>query len=63
MKKVQQDVMCVLLQTLLDKELITQNIYDKSHSKILDTFDSADFFCYSEDVRKEESHGHTQNSC
>ena len=63
MKKVQQDVMCVLLQTLLDKELITQNIYDKSRSKILDTFDSADFFYYSEDVRKEESHGHTQNSC
>ena len=63
MKKVQQDVMCVLLQTLLDKELITQNIYDKSRSKILDTFDSADFFCYSEDVRKEGSHGHTQNSC
>ena len=63
MKKVQQDVMCVLLQALLDKEMITQDIHDKSRSKILDTFDSADFFCYSEDVRKEESYGHTQNSC
>ena len=37
MKKVQQDVMCVLLQTLLDKELITQDIHDKSRSRILDT--------------------------
>ena len=37
MKKVQQDVMCVLLQTLLDKELITQDIHDKSREKILDT--------------------------
>ena len=63
MKKVQQDVMCVLLQTLLDKELITQDIHDKSRSRILDTFDSADFFWYAEDDRKEESHGHTQNSC
>ena len=30
MKKVQQDMMCVLLQTLLDKGLITQNTYDES---------------------------------
>ena len=62
MKRVQQDVMCVLLQTLLDKELITQNIYDKSRNKILDTFDSADFFCYAEEKREEDADGHTQNS-
>ena len=59
MKKVQQDVMCVLLHTLLDKELITQDIHDKSRSRILDTFDSADFFCYAEDDRKENQDGHT----
>ena len=29
MNKVQQDIMCVLLQTLLDKGLITQDIHDK----------------------------------
>ena len=45
MKKVQQDVMCVLLQTLLDKELITQDIHDKSREKILGTLDWPDFFC------------------
>ena len=50
MKKVQQDVMCVLLQTLLDKELITQDIHDKSRSRILDTFVSAEFFCYARDT-------------
>ena len=59
MKKVQQDVMCVLLQTLLDKELITQDIHDKSRSKILDTLDSTEYFCYVGDDRKEDQDGHT----
>ena len=59
MKKVQQDVMCVLLQTLLDKGLITQNIHDKSREKILDTLDWSEAFCYAEDDRKEVQDGHT----
>ena len=59
MKKVQQDVMCVLLQTLLNKELITQDIHDKSRTKILDTLDWPEFFCYAEDDRKEDQDGHT----
>ena len=59
MKKVQQDMMCVLLQTLLDKELITQNIYDKSWEKVLGTLDWPEFFCYAEDDRKEDQDGHT----
>ena len=63
MKELEKNVMCVLLQRLLDKNLITPKIFDNARERILDTFDSADFFCYSEDVRKEESHGHTQNSC
>ena len=37
MNEVQQDIMCVLLQTLLDKELITQDIHDKSRNRILGT--------------------------
>ena len=57
MKKVQQDVMCVLLQTLLDKELITQNIYDKSREKVLGTLDWPEAFCYTEDDGKEELDG------
>ena len=50
MKKVQQDIMCVLLQTLLDKELITQDIHDKSREKILDTLDWPEAFCYARDT-------------
>ena len=59
MKQVQQDVMCVLLQTLLDKELITQDVHDKSREKILGTFDWPEFFCYAENDRKEELNGST----
>ena len=59
MKKVQQEVMCVLLQTLLDKKLITQNVHDKSREKILDTLDWPEVFCYAEDDRKEDQDGHT----
>ena len=44
MKKVQQDVMCVLLKTLLDKKLITQDTHDKSSEKILGTLDWPEFF-------------------
>ena len=62
MKKVQQDVMCVLLQTLLDKELITQDIHDKSREKILGKLDWPEFFCYAEEKSEEDTNGHTQNS-
>ena len=59
MKKVQQDIICVLLQTLLDKELITQDIHDKSREKILVTLDWPEFFCYAENDGKEDENGHT----
>ena len=59
MKKVQQDVMCVLLQALLDKELITQDIHDKSRSRLLDRLDWPEAFCYAEVDRKEDQDGHT----
>ena len=63
MKEMERQVMCVLLHALLDKNLITQRILVKAKSKILRTLDEPDFFFYREDERKEESHGHTQNSC
>ena len=59
MKKVQQDVMCVLLQTLLDKELITQDIHDKSREKSLGALDWPEFFCYAEAAGKEDLDGST----
>ena len=59
MKKLQQDVMCVLLQTLLDKGLITRDIYDKSRNRILDALDWPEAFCYAEDARRAVQDGHT----
>ena len=60
MNGVQQDVMCVLLQTLLDKELITQDNHDKSRNKILGTLDLQDFFRDNE-RGKEDAHGCEKN--
>ena len=62
MNEVQQDIMCVLLQTLLDKELITRDIHDKSRNKILGTLDLPDFFRDNEE-RKEDAHGCEKNPC
>ena len=59
MKEMEKDVMCVLLQRLLDKNLITPKTCEKSKNKILDTFDSTEFFCYAEKDRKENADGHT----
>ena len=62
MNEVQQDILCVLLQTLLDKELITQDIHDKSRNKILGTLDLLDFF-WNNDGGKEDAHGCEKNPC
>lgn len=59
MKKVQQDMMCVLLQTLLDKNLITQDVHDKSREKILGILDWPDIFCYAGDDGKEAENGYS----
>jgi len=42
---VQQEILCVLLQVLLDKKLISRNHYDQARNKILDTSDWPEFFC------------------
>ena len=63
MKDLEKNVMCVLLQRLLDKNLITQDIHGKARQRILDTLDEDAYFCYAEGDRKEESHGYTQNPC
>ena len=63
MKEMEKNVMCVLLQALLDKNLITQDISEKAKTKILGTLDGPDFFFYCEEKREEDANGHTQNSC
>ena len=54
MGQVQKEILCVLLQTLLDKELITQDVCDKSRNKILGTLDLPEFF-WDHDGGKEDS--------
>ena len=62
MMNVENQVLCVLLQMLKDKDLITQDVHDKAKCNILDTLDWPEFFCYHDTDRKEEEDGHTQNS-
>ena len=62
MMNLEQDILCVLLQTLKDDHLITQDVHDKARCNILDTLDWPEFFCYYDADRKEEADGHTQNS-
>ena len=62
MKEMERQVMCVLLRSLMDKNLITQDVHDQAKEKVLCTLDGPDFFCYADEKRKGESQGHTQNS-
>ena len=57
MNGVQQDILCVLLQTLLDQKRITQEVHDKSRNKILSTLDFPEFFHCCEAVGKENVDG------
>ena len=63
MMNVESQVLCVLLQMLKDKDLITQDVHDKAKEKVLGTLDGPQFFCYAEENREEDADGHTQNSC
>ena len=62
MKEMEKSIMCVLLRSLMDKNLITQDIHDQAKEKVLGTLDGPDFFCYAEEKREEDANGHTQNS-
>ena len=63
MKEMEKSIMCVLLRSLMDKNLITQDIHDQAKEKVLGTLDGPNFFCYAEEKREEDADGHTQNSC
>ena len=62
MKEMEKSIMCVLLRSLMDKNLITQDIHDQAKEKVLGTLDGPNFFCYAEEKREEDADGHTQNS-
>ena len=63
MKEMEKNVMCVLLQVLMDKNLITQDVHNQAKEKVLGTLDGPEFFCYAEEKSEEDTNGHTQNSC
>ena len=59
MMNLEKDILCVLLQTLKDDNLITQDVHDQAKEKVLCTLDGPDFFCYAEDDGKEDLDGST----
>ena len=61
MKEMEKNVMCVLLQVLMDKNLITQDVYSKAKEKVLGILDETEFFCYCEDEGEEVPDGHTKD--
>ena len=57
--KIEQDMVCVLLQSLRDRELISKDVHGKAREKTLDTLDWPDFFCYGSREEKEATYGST----
>ena len=53
MKEMERQVMCVLLRSLMDKKLITQDIHDQAKEKVLCTLDGPEFFCYARDTAED----------
>lgn len=48
MKELEKDILCVLLQILLGKKLITQDVHDQSRNMVLSTSSFPEFFCKTE---------------
>ena len=61
MNEVQRDILDALLRTLLERDLISRTVYDKSHEKILGTLDFPPFF-WDNEAGKEDIYGSTKNS-
>ena len=56
---IQQDMVCVLLQSLRDRELISEDVHEKARKKTLDTLDWPNFFCYGSREEKEATYEST----
>ena len=57
--KIEQDMVCVLLQSLRDRELISKDVHEKAREKTLDILVWPDFFCYGSREEKEATYGST----
>ena len=60
MREVERNVMCVLLQRLLDRKLITTNLFEDARVKLLTVLEEPEIFCCEDGGN---CHGHTQNPC
>jgi len=61
MMDVKQQIMCVLLKNLQDRDLISETVYDQAREKILGTWDWPDFFCCAGDAEGGDQNGSTEN--
>lgn len=61
MREIQQEILCALLQSLLTRDLITQDIHDKSKARICGTLDLPEFF-WDNEAGKEDVHGCTKDT-
>ena len=62
MADTQKEVLHILLQSLLDKDLLTQTIHDKAKNIVNSALDFPEFFEYCVCCRKErETNGCTQD--
>ena len=50
MDEVQKDILCVLLQTLLDRGVLPGDVYGRAREKVLGTLDLPPFFRNGEDA-------------
>ena len=63
MRKTEQQIVCILLERLLDRKLITQKIFEDARAKVLDTWEGRGFFLSPEPDGKEGKCGYSSDSC
>lgn len=61
MREIQQEILCALLRTLLNRGMINQDIHDKSKARICGTLDLPEFF-WDNEAGKEDVHGCTKDT-
>lgn len=63
MQELEKNVLDVLLQRLLQRELITQTIFENARRSLHESVYEPPLFYYAEKERREEIHGYTRNPC
>ena len=63
MRKTEQQIICILLERLLDRKLITQKIFEYARARVLDAWEEEGFFLSPEQEGKEGACGYSLDSC